>query len=114
MTLMDPIGDMFTRIRNGQLRLLTKVEMPSSNFRLKMALTIPIMLFGIVIGRLIFADSNTTRLVQKLKFENGGLDVFNQVASVPMASKIGLILGLSLIIIEFCFQNHKLVKTLNN
>jgi small subunit ribosomal protein S8 len=32
---MDPIGDMFTRIRNGQLRLLTKVEMPSSNFRLK-------------------------------------------------------------------------------
>jgi small subunit ribosomal protein S8 len=35
MTLMDPIGDMFTRIRNGQLRLLSKVEMPSSNFRLK-------------------------------------------------------------------------------
>tara|TARA_B100000768_G_scaffold135375_1_gene126194 strand:- start:968 stop:1357 length:390 start_codon:yes stop_codon:yes gene_type:complete len=32
---MDPIGDMFTRIRNGQLRLLKKVEMPSSNFRLK-------------------------------------------------------------------------------
>ena len=32
---MDPIGDMFTRIRNGQLRLLPKVEMPSSNFRLK-------------------------------------------------------------------------------
>ena len=26
---------MFTRIRNGQLRLLPKVEMPSSNFRLK-------------------------------------------------------------------------------
>ena len=35
MTLMDPIGDMFTRIRNGQMRLLTKVEMPSSTFRLK-------------------------------------------------------------------------------
>ena len=32
---MDPIGDMFTRIRNGQLRLSSKVEMPSSNFRLK-------------------------------------------------------------------------------
>jgi small subunit ribosomal protein S8 len=32
---MDPIGDMFTRIRNGQLRLIKKVEMPSSNFRLK-------------------------------------------------------------------------------
>ena len=35
MTLMDPIGDMFTRIRNGQMRLLSKVEMPSSKFRLK-------------------------------------------------------------------------------
>ena len=35
MTLMDPIGDMFTRIRNAQLRRLPKAEMPSSNFRLK-------------------------------------------------------------------------------
>jgi small subunit ribosomal protein S8 len=35
MTLMDPIGDMFTRIRNGQMRSLSKVEIPSSNFRLK-------------------------------------------------------------------------------
>ena len=35
MTLMDPIGDMFTRIRNGQMRSLTEVEIPSSNFRLK-------------------------------------------------------------------------------
>ena len=35
MTLMDPIGDMFSRIRNGQMRSLTTVEIPSSNFRLK-------------------------------------------------------------------------------
>ena len=35
MTFMDPIGDMLTRIRNGQLRLLAKVEMPSSTLRLK-------------------------------------------------------------------------------
>ena len=35
MTLMDPIGDMLTRIRNGQSRLLPKVEMPSSTLRLK-------------------------------------------------------------------------------
>ena len=34
MTLMDPIGDMLTRIRNGQTRMLAKVEMPSSTFRL--------------------------------------------------------------------------------
>mgnify|MGYP006160839573 CR=1 FL=1 len=35
MTIMDPVGDMFTRIRNGQLRSLPKVDIPSSNFRLK-------------------------------------------------------------------------------
>ncbi len=33
MTLSDPIGDMFARIRNGQLRLLSTIDIPSSNFR---------------------------------------------------------------------------------
>ena len=35
MTLMDPIGDMFTRIRNGQMRLKSTIDVPASNFRLK-------------------------------------------------------------------------------
>ena len=35
MTLVDPIGDMLTRIRNGQMRSLTKFVIPFSNFRLK-------------------------------------------------------------------------------
>ena len=33
MTLTDPIGDMFSRIRNGQMRSLHSVDIPSSNFR---------------------------------------------------------------------------------
>ena len=33
MSLTDPIGDMFSRIRNGQMRSLSSVEIPSSNFR---------------------------------------------------------------------------------
>ena len=33
MTLTDPIGDMFSRIRNGQMRLLNSIDIPSSNFR---------------------------------------------------------------------------------
>mgnify|MGYP001197731057 CR=1 FL=1 len=32
MSLTDPIGDMFSRIRNGQMRSLNSVEIPSSNF----------------------------------------------------------------------------------
>ena len=33
MALTDPIGDMFSRIRNAQMRSLNYVEIPSSNFR---------------------------------------------------------------------------------
>ena len=33
MALTDPIGDMFSRIRNGQMRSLNSIEIPSSNFR---------------------------------------------------------------------------------
>jgi small subunit ribosomal protein S8 len=33
MTLTDPIGDMFSRIRNGQMRSLNSIDLPSSNFR---------------------------------------------------------------------------------
>ena len=35
MTLTDPIGDMFSRIRNGQMRLLASINVPASNFRLQ-------------------------------------------------------------------------------
>ena len=33
MTLTDPIGDMFSRIRNGQMRSLQSINIPSSIFR---------------------------------------------------------------------------------
>ena len=35
MTLTDPIGDMISRIRNAQVRLLNNVKVPSSKFRVK-------------------------------------------------------------------------------
>ena len=33
MSLTDPIGDMLSRIRNGQMRQHSKVEMPASSFK---------------------------------------------------------------------------------
>ena len=33
MTFTDPIGDMFSRIRNGQMRSLSSIVIPSSKFR---------------------------------------------------------------------------------
>ncbi len=35
MTFVDPIGDMLTRIRNGQMRSLSKISVPFSTFRSK-------------------------------------------------------------------------------
>ena len=35
MSLVDPIGDMLTRIKNGQMRTLNKIDVPSSNFKSK-------------------------------------------------------------------------------
>ena len=33
MALADPVGDMISRIRNGQMRLLSSINVPASNFR---------------------------------------------------------------------------------
>ena len=33
MSFTDPIGDMITRIRNGQMRSHAKIEMPASTFK---------------------------------------------------------------------------------
>ena len=37
MSLSDPIGDMIARIKNAQNRSHKKVELPSSNFKVKIA-----------------------------------------------------------------------------
>ena len=37
MSLTDPIGDLIARIKNAQLRNHKKIELPSSNFKVKIA-----------------------------------------------------------------------------
>ena len=37
MSLSDPIGDMIARVKNAQSRSHKKVELPSSNFKTKIA-----------------------------------------------------------------------------
>ena len=95
MTLMDPIGDMFTRIRNGQLRLLTKVEMPSSNFRLKVLEVLKNE--GFISSFYIEKkDNNKISLIVDLKYYEGipvikeikrvskpGRRVFSRATSIP-------------------------------
>jgi small subunit ribosomal protein S8 len=95
MTLMDPIGDMFTRIRNGQLRLLTKVEMPSSTFRLKVLEVLKNEGF-ISSYHIEKKDNNKVSLIVDLKYYDGipvikeikrvskpGRRVFSRADSIP-------------------------------
>jgi len=95
MTLNDPIGDMFTRIRNGQLRLLTKVEMPSSNFRLKVLDVLKNEGF-ISNYHIEKKDNNKVSLIVDLKYYEGipvikeikrvskpGRRVFSSATSIP-------------------------------
>ena len=92
---MDPIGDMFTRIRNGQLRRLTKVEMPSSNFRLKVLEVLKNEGF-ILSYHVEKKDNNKVSLLVDLKYYEGipvikeikrvskpGRRVFSRADSIP-------------------------------
>ena len=95
MTLMDPIGDMLTRIRNGQTRLLTKVEMPSSSLRLKILEVLKNEGF-IVSYHIEKKENNKISLIVDLKYYEGtpvikdikriskpGRRVYSRATSIP-------------------------------
>jgi D-alanyl-lipoteichoic acid acyltransferase DltB (MBOAT superfamily) len=67
-----------------------------------------LMIAGVVIGRAVFADSDFHRLVQKLSFEYDGFGVLTNLATLPTATKLALILGIFFIGAELVFQkcNH--------
>ena len=67
----------------------------------------------IVIGRLIFADSDTERLTQKLFFNFDGFDGAFSILTAPSHSHISLILGLCLIVVEFAFRKKRVMHNRN-
>ena len=70
MTLADPIGDMITRIRNGQMRMLNNVKIPNSKFRAKILDVLKQE--GYIIGYKQVSDSkNKSVLDVDLKYDNG-------------------------------------------
>ena len=80
MTFVDPIGDMITRIRNAQLRLLNKVEIPSSKFRAKI-LDI-LKKEGYITGyKILTDDKNKGSLSVDLKYSDG-LPVIKEIKRV--------------------------------
>tara|TARA_A100001011_G_scaffold390951_1_gene475401 strand:+ start:652 stop:1050 length:399 start_codon:yes stop_codon:yes gene_type:complete len=70
MTIIDPIGDMFTRIRNGQMRNLISVVMPASKFRSKILDILKSE--GYIINYIIESDDkNKKNIIVNLKYYEG-------------------------------------------
>ena len=80
MTLMDPIGDMFTRIRNGQMRFLNTIDLPASNFRLKI-LEVLKQEGYISDYKLLSDEKNKNNLSINLKYYNG-LPVIKEIKRI--------------------------------
>ena len=70
MSFTDPIADMITRIRNGQMRSHVKVEMPASSFKGKILEVLKREGF-ILNYTLDQADEKKTRFLIDLKYSSG-------------------------------------------
>ena len=105
MSLTDPIGDMLARIKNSQLRNHKKVEMPSSNFKMKIADVLKNE--GYINGFSVDKNDNKQVLIIDLKYNSGspvisvieriskpGRRVFSSAESLP---KINNGLGIAII-----------------
>ena len=105
MSLTDPIGDMIARIKNAQMRNHKKVELPSSNFKAKIAEILKSE--GFIIDYKINLENNKPVLLINLKYHSGnpvistivrvskpGRRIFSRAESLP---KINNGLGIAII-----------------
>ena len=105
MSLNDPIGDMIARIKNAQLRNYKKVELPSSNFKAKIAEILKSE--GYIVDYEINSESNKSVLLINLKYHSGnpvistieriskpGRRIFSTAESLP---KINNGLGIAIV-----------------
>ena len=105
MSLSDPIGDMIARIKNAQVRNHKKVELPSSNFKIKIADILKNE--GFIKDFKINKEDNKSLLSLELKYHSGnpvistfervskpGRRIFSSAESLP---KINNGLGIAII-----------------
>jgi len=105
MSLSDPIGDMLARIKNAQVRTHKTVNMPSSNFKVKIAEVLKIE--GFIIDFKVSENNNKSIMSISLKYNYGnpvissiervsrpGRRIFSSAESLP---KINNGLGIAII-----------------
>ena len=80
MSLSDPIGDMIARIKNAQVRSHKKLELPSSNFKVKIADVLKNEGF-IIDYKINKKESNKSDLMINLKY-NSGSPVINTIERI--------------------------------
>ena len=105
MSLSDPIGDMIARVKNAQARNHKKVELPSSNFKSKIADILKNE--GFIRDYKVTGEKNKSLLSLELKYHSGnpvistfervskpGRRIFSSADSLP---KINNGLGIAII-----------------
>ena len=105
MTLSDPIGDMFARIKNAHLRNYKKIELPTSSFKIKIAQVLKNE--GYIVDFKVTNEKNKSWLEINLKYNSGnpviqvieriskpGRRIFSSAESLP---KINNGLGIAII-----------------
>ena len=80
MSLSDPIGDMIARIKNAQDRNHKKVELPSSNFKAKIADILKTE--GFIKDFKVTSEKNKSLLSLELKYYSGNpvISTFERVS----------------------------------
>ena len=105
MSLSDPIGDMIARIKNAQMRNHKTVELPSSNFKIKISNILKRE--GYILDYKTNSESNKSILLIYLKYHSGnpvisaiervskpGRRIFSRAESLP---KINNGLGIAIV-----------------
>ena len=105
MSLTDPIGDMIARIKNAQMRNHKTVELPSSNFKIKISNILKSE--GYILDYKINSETNKSILLIYLKYHSGnpvistieriskpGRRIFSRAESLP---KINNGLGIAIV-----------------
>ena len=80
MSLSDPIGDMIARVKNAQARNHKKVELPSSNFKNKIANILKNG--GFIKDFKVNSENNKSILALELKYHSGNpvISTFERVS----------------------------------
>lgn len=95
------------------LLFYTTILILRSEIPFKSVITCTLMFFAIVIGRLLFSDSDTGRLLKKLHFSFVDFRALDMLLSVPGPSLLALCIGGFLIALEIIFRNNRYVSKRN-